>query len=247
MWRGEGSVAFIVTPVNSLGQRGKPLSAAAEANVAGDVSVEYVFDTSGAPELKEWTEANLVPVVREWYPKFVEMFPSDGWKPFKKLTFRYEEGIDCPAYTVKSEVTLNPKWIKENPGDVGCAVHELFHVIQGGGYCKSPGWLTEGIADYARWYLFEPESHGCDMDVTASKVRYNDAYRVSANFLNFVESRHPGVVKGLNALCRQGKYVEADFWTNRTGKTVFELEDEWKGRRSAAKAASLSSLLNPAQ
>ena len=208
--------------------------------VACDASFEYVFDTSGAPELKEWTEANLVPVVREWYPKFVEMFPSDGWKPFKKLTFRYEEGIDCAAYTVKSEVTLNPKWIKENPGDVGCAVHELFHVIQDGGYCKSPGWLTEGIADYARWYLFEPESHGCDMDVTASKVRYNDAYRVSANFLNFVESRHPGVVRELNALCRQGKYVEADFWTNRTGKTVLEFEDEWKGRRSAAKAPANS-------
>ena len=49
-----------------------------------------------------------------------------------------------------------------------------------------------------------------------------------ANFLDFVERRHPGVVKELNALCRQGKYDEGAYWKKRTGKTVKEFEKEWK-------------------
>ena len=108
-----------------------------------------------------------------------------------------------------------------------------------GGYRRAPGWLTEGIADYVRWYLFEPGSHGCDMDVKSGSCRYNGSYRVSANFLNFVETRYPGTVKELNALCRQGKYDEKAYWLRRTGRSVLELEDEWKGRRGAAKAPAV--------
>ena len=27
----------------------------------------------------------------------------------------------------------------------------------------TPGWLTEGIPDYIRWFLYEPQSHGADV------------------------------------------------------------------------------------
>lgn len=189
---------------------------------------EYTFDASAAPELEEWLQRKMAPAVRKWYPKLVEMFPSEGWKPHRKLTFRFKK-IDVPAYTTGFEVTFDRKWIKENPGDVGCGIHELFHVIQGR-YRKAPDWLTEGIADYVRFYLYEPESRGCAMDVRRDDIHYNGSYRVSANFLNFVEKKHPGTVKELNALCRQGKYDENSYWQKRTGKTVLELEQEWKGR-----------------
>ena len=95
---------------------------------------------------------------------------------------------------------------------------------------NAPDWLTEGIADYVRFYLYEPEAHGCDMDLRSKNARYDGMYRVSANFLDFVERRHPGVVKELNALCRQGKYKEETYWKKRTGKTVKELEKEWKSQ-----------------
>ena len=208
------------------------------AALAARAEYQYVFDTSGAPELAEWTATNLAPVVREWYPKLVEMFPSEGWTAPEKVSFRYREGLPHPAHTVKDEVTTLRSWYTDNPGDVGCAVHELFHVVQGG-YRRAPGWLTEGIADYVRWYLFEPGSHGCDMDVKSGSCRYNGSYRVSANFLNFVETRYPGTVRELNALCRQGKYDEKAYWLRRTGRSVLELEDEWKGRRGAAKAPAV--------
>ena len=197
--------------------------------VGGTSEYNYVFDTSGAPELAAWTKQNIVHVVREWYPKLVEMFPSEGWKASRKVKFRFTNESDYPAYASANCVTLGRPWFRENPGDIGCIIHELFHVVQGR-YRNSPDWLTEGIADYVRFYLFEPESHGCDMVLRSSAARYDGKYRISANFLDFVERRHPGVVKELNALCRQGKYDEETYWKKRTGKTVKELETEWKSQ-----------------
>ena len=197
--------------------------------VGGTSEYDYVFDTSGAPELAAWTKQNIVHVVREWYPKLVEMFTSEGWKASRKVKFRFTNEADYPAYASANCVTLGRPWFKKNPEDIGCIIHELFHVIQGG-YRNSPEWLTEGIPDYVRFYLFEPESHGCDMVLRSAEARYDGKYRVSANFLDFVERRHPGVVKELNALCRQGKYDEGTYWKKRTGKTVKELETEWKSQ-----------------
>ena len=197
--------------------------------VGGISEYDYVFDTSGAPELAAWTKQNIVHVVREWYPKLVEMFPSEGWSPYKEVRFRFRNEKNYPAYASGRCVTMSRDWFAKNPEDLGCIIHELFHVVQGG-YRNAPDWLTEGIADYVRFYLFEPESHGCDMVLRSADARYDGKYRVSANFLDFVERRYPGVVKELNALCRQGKYDEAAYWAKRTGKTVKELETEWKSQ-----------------
>jgi hypothetical protein len=29
-------------------------------------------------------------------------------------------------------------------------------------YKRTPGWVVEGIPDYIRWFLYEPQSHGAD-------------------------------------------------------------------------------------
>ena len=193
----------------------------------GSSKFDYVFDTTGAPELEAWTRQQLAPLVRTWYPRLVAMFASEGFHPCEEVRFRFKSGIDCPAYAQGGSITLSREWIEKHPDDVGCAIHELFHVVQGG-YRNSPGWLTEGLADYVRFYLYEPETHGCDMDLGSRAARYDGSYRISANFIDFVERAHPGVAKELNALCRQGKYDEATYWQKRTGKTVKELEAAWR-------------------
>ena len=195
----------------------------------GTSEYDYVFDTTGAPELAAWTKQNVVPLVRTWYPKLVEMFPSEGWKAHRKVKFRFTNESDYPAYASGNRVTLSRPWFNKYPEDLGCIIHELFHVVQSG-YHKTPGWLTEGLADYVRFYLYEPESHGCDMNLRSSEARYDGMYRVSANFLDFVERGHPGVARELNVLCRRGKYDEETYWKQRTGKTVKELETEWKSQ-----------------
>ena len=92
---------------------------------------------------------------------------------------------------------------------------------------RNPGWLVEGIADYVRWYKYEPQSHGADIR-DPSRVHYNDAYRPTANFLNWVSGKYDkDLVVKFNTVMRQGKYSD-DLWKEYTGKTADELGEEWK-------------------
>jgi hypothetical protein len=116
-----------------------------------------------------------------------------------------------------------------------------------GGGGGNTGWLTEGIPDYIRWFLYQPEAHGADLVYFKGKAdpKYDGAYRPSAYFLNFVTQKYdPKIVTKLNDVCRQGKYYEA-IWFDNTGKTLQQLNGEWldmvhkqAGAASAVSAAS---------
>ncbi len=131
----------------------------------------------------------------------------------------------------------------------GPLVHEMVHVVQhyqGDG----PGWLVEGIADYIRWFKFEPGSHGADLvwmkkEPKPFSPRYDDSYRISANFLNWVTEHYDKkIVANLNAAMR-GKNYNETLWKQYTGKTVQELGAEWKkdveARMDARSAAGVGS------
>jgi len=58
------------------------------------------------------------------------------------------------------------------------------HIVQDYGQSTGPGWLTEGIADYAR-YKFGVNNPAAKWALPAYKStqKYTDAYRVTARFL----------------------------------------------------------------
>jgi hypothetical protein len=205
---------------------------------------EITIDTSGAPDLHEWAETKLAPVLAEWYPKITAMLPSDGFEAPKAFSVMIRPGNGVAA-TSGNRVTANSNWLKRelNREAVGSLVHEEVHVVQrwGGGrrggnpeYKRPPGWLQEGIPDYIRWFLYEPQSHGADAVFFKKRpnqaLKYDGLYRVSANFLNYVVEKYDkdkSLITKVNAACRQGKYTD-DFWKDITGKTIDELNDEWK-------------------
>jgi hypothetical protein len=131
----------------------------------------------------------------------------------------------------------SPPWYRgQLKGEaIGSMVHELVHVVQQYGRARRPGaerppgWLTEGIPDYIRWYLYEPQSKGCEISPKrAATARHDASYRVSANFLNFVITKYDkNLIQELNAALREGRY-DAELWKKRTNHTVEELADEWK-------------------
>ncbi len=201
------------------------------------------IDTSGAPELKEWAEQKLAPVLAEWYPKLVTMLPSEGFTPLTNFSVVIAPGRGVAA-TGRGRVTANSAWLKgQLKGEaIGALVHEEVHVVQqyGSGrrnnpdFKPTPGWVTEGIPDYIRWFLYEPQSHGADAIFFRSRPRtvlnYDGLYRITANFLNYVVEHYAkdkDLIKKLNAVSRQGKYTD-EFWTEMTGKPLAELNDEWK-------------------
>jgi hypothetical protein len=90
---------------------------------------------------------------------------------------------------------------------------------------------VEGIPDYIRWFLFEPETGGAKLSAERLKEAKHDAsYRTSANFIDWVIRNHPNdgrFLEQLNAAARGGRY-SGETWKELTGKTEQELADVWR-------------------
>ncbi len=221
-----------------FGNREAPLSPTAFRIKSVDGYCEIAIDTSGAPKLKEWAETKLAPVLAEWYPKMTKLLASDGFVAPKAFNVRFRPGQGVAA-TGGTNVTANSGWIEGElqREAIGSIVHEEVHVVQAWGSGRrnnpnatpTPGWLQEGIPDYIRWYLYEPQTHGTEITKrNFDRARFDGMYRISANFLNYVVEKYGvEIITKVNALCREGKYTD-QFWKDTTGKTITELNDDWK-------------------
>lgn len=208
-----------------------------------DSRFEFSVETTQAQELEQWTEQQLKPVILEWYPRIVQLLPSEGFEAPRRVRFRYlpdSEMRGIPAYASGSVISLNREWFR---GELqrearGCVVHEMVHVVQQysrgrrlRGGTAVPGWLVEGIPDYIRWFLYEPESGGANLTAERRRVAKHDAsYRVSANFLDWVIRSQPAdakILAQLNAAGREGRY-SADLWLKLTGRTEEQLAEAWR-------------------
>jgi hypothetical protein len=200
----------------------------------------FTIDTTVAPDLTEWADKELRPVVQEWYPKLVAMLPSEDFNPRTNVTIRFRDNMGgTPASAGGGFINCNAGWFRRElkREAVGSVVHEMVHVVQSYGRVRRddpnatrmPGWLVEGIPDYIRWFLYEPQTKGAEITArNLSRAKYDASYRITGNFLNWVSTRYDtNIVQKLNVAGRAGKYGEA-LWKDSTGKTVQELGDEWK-------------------
>lgn len=200
------------------------------------------IDTCETPDLTEWSKTVLSPIVREWYPKLVQLLPSDGFEAPTNVSIRISDKVKGVAETSGSRIGCAAEWFRANlKGEAaGSVVHELVHVVQDYGYgrrnnpqaTRSPGWLVEGLADYVRWFLYEPQSHGADVIWMRQRknlrLRYDAGYRITANFLDWVTVNYDAdLVKHLNAAMREARYRE-DLWKERTDHSLHDLAAEWK-------------------
>lgn len=235
-------------------ERLKP--AASGAAVAGEKIVKeykskdgkyrFFINSTKAPDLADWSDKELVPVIQEWYPKLIELLPSNGFKPTDVVTFEYDPSIGPPAFAAGGKITIKADWFRNElkREAKGCVVHEMGHIVQSYGRARqtnrdakpTPGWITEGICDYIRFFLFEPQTKGAGLGPDrAEKVNYDNSYRTTGNFLDWVVTeKDKDLLKKLNAAAREGKYEEA-LWKEWTGKTLQELNTEWKEAIKAGK------------
>ncbi len=193
-----------------------------------------------APDLQEWTRKVLAPAVAKWYPMIVRMLPSPEFEAPRKFTIEFTNKYHGVAATGGTHIMCDPSWYRKNiipkgqgPGSV---VHELVHVVQQYGRARRanpgfrpPGWLVEGIPDYIRWYLYEPEAHGADItERNFSRAKYDGMYRISANFLNWATAKYdPDLVPKLNTALRDGSYQDV-LWEKLTQRTLQQLNDDWR-------------------
>jgi hypothetical protein len=131
------------------------------------------------------------------------------------------------AETGGDSVRISPKWLKEHPEDIDVITHEAMHIVQAYRH-PVPGWLTEGIADYARYtYGVNNQAGKWRLPDFRAGQHYTNAYRVTARFLVWLEKHdHPGIVDKLDKAARDGSY-RPSMWAELTGKTVDELWQEY--------------------
>ena len=202
-------------------------------HVAPDTAGKYeiTIDASDMPELKDWVDAKLQPACEKWYPKIVEMLASEGYRPPRRFTVTFHKDMDGVAHTSGTSVHCAGRWFRQNrDGEgVGAVIHELVHVVQQYGRARggspNPGWLVEGVADYIRWFHFEPASLRPRPD--PARAKYTDSYRTTAAFLDYVvRTDDKDLIKTLNTAMRTGKY-SPELWKTATGKTVDALWAEY--------------------
>lgn len=187
--------------------------------------VEFVLDVSDAPEMNDWIE-KTARVCERAYPMINEELKSEGYKPPTVVNMTMKKDYRGVAATGGARITASVKYFTDHPDDIGAIVHETVHVVQRYRTRNNPGWLVEGIADYIRFFKYEPGKIG---RLNPDRAKYDGSYRVTAAFLNYVTEKYDKeIVRKLNKAMREGEYKEV-LWKDFMKKSVQELDDEWKG------------------
>jgi hypothetical protein len=188
--------------------------------------VEIIVDVRDDPTMKDWAD-KAARICEKNYAMICEELRSPGFRPPTVVSMTLTNSYDGVAMAGNGKITGSVKFFKEHPDDFGAMVHETVHIVQsyGRGPAITPGWVSEGVADYVRFYKYEP---GKLQKIPPELARYDGSYQITARFLAYVSEKYDkDFVRKLNAAAREGKYRDA-IWKELTGKTVEELGMEWK-------------------
>ncbi len=165
-------------------------------------------------------------MVYTFFTVYPELAKAYNKKTLKEVMMVIDTAYKGVAETDNGKVTISSRWMHLHPEDIDVITHEVMHIVQDYGATETPGWLTEGIADYAR-YKFGVNNDAANWKLPDYKPTqsYTNAYRITARFLLWIEEKvKPGIVKDLNNQLRKHTYTDGS-WKDLTGKTVDEL---WK-------------------
>ena len=188
-----------------------------------------VFNKKGYKLTVENQDANFSPelknkLIETFYTVYPELAKAYNKKTLKSVTFVIDTAYNGVAATADGRVVFSSKYMTKHPHDIDVVTHEVMHIVQDYGQSIGPGWLTEGIADYAR-YKFGVDNEGAKWALPAFKATqsYENSYRITARFLVWIEKNiKPGLVKNLDAQLRSHTFTN-ESWKQETGKTLDEL------------------------
>lgn len=177
---------------------------------------------------KTFSPAEQQRMVNTFFTVYPELAKAYNPKTARKVMMVIDTAYQGVAATDSGKVTISNKWMHKHPEDIDVITHETMHIVQDYGNSNGPGWLTEGIADYAR-YKFGINNTAANWSLPAYKPtqHYDNAYRITARFLLWMEEKvKPGIVKVLDKQMREHSFTD-DAWKQLTGKTVDELWAEY--------------------
>lgn len=186
------------------------------------VSVDYINKNE---ILDENVENAFKEIIYKTYPKLMKIYNPNAVTNLKVIIKSNNENKGSfVAYASGNTITVSSDWMLKNPNDFDLMTHEIMHLIQAYPNGAGPGWLTEGIADYARdKYGLNNEKAGWKLTRYNSNQHYTNSYRISGRFLKWIENHHnKNLVKKLDTALRKNQY-STRLWETLTGKTLDEL------------------------
>ncbi len=191
--------------------------------------IKINLDTSEVPELETWGK-EAQDLIVEWYPRMVNLLGSENYQPPREMGLKFRNSKEGVAHTIKDQITVSSQWVKDHPEDVGLVIHEMVHVIQAYPPRSGPGWVTEGVADYLRYAVYEGRPLSW-FPTSADPKGFTKGYNMTAGFFLWLENGPaPGIVAKLNAHMRQGTYKESLF-EEAGGKPLLDLWQDYLSHR----------------
>ncbi|QEL16699.1 secretory protein [Limnoglobus roseus] len=186
--------------------------------------VEFSLDVTAAPGMREWGE-QAIKICETQYPMICSELASKEFKPATQIRFVLKNDPNGLASSEGGIITGSFQYFRAHPNDFGVVVHEAVHCVQNYRNKKLHGWLVEGIADYIRFWKYESQNA---VDLSPEKARYDAGYKTTASFLAYVAKNYnPTLVMDLNTHLRMNTY-SPDVWKRLTGKSVEELNQNWR-------------------
>jgi Peptidase of plants and bacteria len=203
-------MATISRPVAAQDVPPKPVS----VTIEGDVDAEL------AP-----VAGQLTTLFYQGYPKLLARFDNPAKPAPRNLRIVFVKDLRVPAQCSGNKIEVSTDWLRKHPNDTALLTHEMTHAVQQ--YPRgAPGWMVEGIADYAR-QVYGPKDQAdwsLPKKLTA-KMSYKDSYRTTARFLVWLEARTPGAIDKLHRNMQDKSFTIEDFQTI-AGRPIDALWDE---------------------
>lgn len=213
------------TPAKALSARRLHLT----RNVATTPRLKIVFEGEPTQAVRDWADEAGALVI-EWWPQVAHLLATEKFTPPTELALIFKRELSAPAVRTREGIFISIPWITSHPEDFGMLIHEMTHAIQD--YPAPPrdaGWLVEGIADYIRYWHYEPELERPRLDF--SKAHFRDGYGTSAAFLAWIVARYDRrAVRKLDAALRAGEY-QPQLFATITGVELDTLWQEFKATR----------------
>lgn len=158
------------------------------------------------------------------YPELLEEYNPDA---LKRVYFIVDPTYDGVAYSFGDVIVFGYDYMEENPLDGDVVVHETMHKIQADYKGNVPGWLKEGMADFARERFGVDDPDAWSLPDFSPDHNYDGSYGITARYLLWIEShKKEGFVKELNQALLNGIGFE-DFWQQTLGQTIQEVWSEY--------------------
>ena len=159
------------------------------------------------------------------YPKLAKEYNK---KTLTKVVFFIDTSYHGVAATDDGRVVFSSEYMTKHPADIDVVTHEVMHIVQNYGNSAGQGWLTEGIADFARnkFGVNNADAHW-SMPPYKEGQNYTNSYRITARFLTWLEkNKKKNLVKKIDASLRDHTYNN-NSWKKLTGKDLDELWKEY--------------------